>query len=92
MIYNNIFSVLENNGVKKIEIKPGDEPDYNFHQTIELVESDDIPKGKIVDIRQPGYLFNDKLLRVASVTVSNGPKKAKETKEQNKEKTEDKKS
>ncbi len=78
MIYNNIFNVLEANGVKKIEIKPGDDPDYNLHQTIELVDSDDIPKGKIVDIRQPGYLFNGKLLRVASVTVSNGPKKDKE--------------
>lgn len=72
MIYNNIFGVLENNGVTKIAIKPGDEPDYNFHQTIELVTSNDIPKGKIVEIRQPGYLFNGKLLRVASVTVSNG--------------------
>ncbi len=92
MIYKNLFSVLESQGVSKIVTNPGDDPDYNFHNVIEIVATNEVEEGKIYQIRQQGFMFNGQLLRAASVTVAK-PLEASEAKEKSakdKDKKEDK--
>ena len=65
---------IEKNNIKKIEILPGDNFDPNFHQAIELRESKEFESNKVIEIIQPGYSLNDKLLRPVMVVVSSGEK------------------
>jgi len=65
---------IEKNNIKKIEILPGDIFDPNFHQAIELRESKEFESNKVIEIIQPGYSLNDKLLRPVMVVVSSGEK------------------
>jgi len=65
---------IEKNNIKKIEILPGDIFDPNFHQAIELRESKEFQSNKVIEIIQPGYSLNDKLLRPVMVVVSSGEK------------------
>ncbi len=70
MIYNQLYGILESNGIQKMDIKQGDKPDHNFHNQIELKKTDEIEPGLIYAVKQSGYLYKDKLLRVASVVIS----------------------
>ena len=65
---------IEKNNIKKIETLPGDIFDPNFHQAIELRESKEFESNKVIEIIQPGYSLNDKLLRPVMVVVSSGEK------------------
>ncbi len=78
MIYGNIWSSLENNGVSEIKVSVGDDFDYKFHEVIEEKESDQYEKGKIIEIKKPGYLLNDRLLQATAVIVSKGKEEKKE--------------
>ena len=46
--------------------------DPTFHEAIEVSPSEDIPKDKIINIIQEGYLINEKLFRPVLVIVSSG--------------------
>ncbi len=70
MIYNQLFDILESNGVKKIEINRGDKPNHNYHNQIEIFKTDEIEPNLIWSVKQSGYMYKEKLLRVASVVVS----------------------
>lgn len=60
---------LEKNGVK--EISPLGEPfDPAFHEAIHQEKSVEYKPGAIVHVYQKGYLYRDKLLRPARVTVA----------------------
>ena len=55
-----------------VEIDPaGQKFDPNRHQAMQLVPSSQ-PANTVVDVYQKGYLINDRILRPALVTVSNG--------------------
>jgi molecular chaperone GrpE len=55
-----------------VEIDPaGQKFDPNRHQAMQLVASAQ-PANTVVDVYQKGYLINDRILRPALVTVSNG--------------------
>jgi molecular chaperone GrpE len=55
-----------------VEIDPaGQKFDPNRHQAMQLVSSAQ-PANTVVDVYQKGYLINDRILRPALVTVSNG--------------------
>jgi molecular chaperone GrpE len=63
-------SALSRGGV--VEIDPaGQKFDPNRHQAMQLVPSAQ-PANTVVDVYQKGYLINDRILRPALVTVSNG--------------------
>ena len=63
-------SALARGGV--VEIDPaGQKFDPNRHQAMQLVSSSQ-PANTVVDVYQKGYLINDRILRPALVTVSNG--------------------
>jgi molecular chaperone GrpE len=55
-----------------VEVDPaGQKFDPNRHQAMQLVPSAQ-PANTVVDVYQKGYLINDRILRPALVTVSNG--------------------
>lgn len=55
-----------------VELDPaGQRFDPNRHQAMQMVPSSQ-PANTVVDVYQKGYLINDRILRPALVTVSNG--------------------
>lgn len=71
MINNKTKKLFEDAGVKKMEIKPGDVFDVNYHEALMMMNSQ-YPEGSIVQVVQAGYLLNEKVLRFAKVVTSNG--------------------
>jgi molecular chaperone GrpE len=65
-----LLSALQKHGITKIETKPGDEFDHQYHQAMCEVECKKIESGKIANVMQNGYLYNDRLLRPAMVSIA----------------------
>jgi len=63
-------NALARGGVVEIDAA-GQKFDPNRHQAMQLVSSAQ-PANTVVDVYQKGYLINDRILRPALVTVSNG--------------------
>lgn len=68
---NQFKSVLETEGVKKLEVK-GKRFDPETMDCVELVAGD---KEKVIEVVQSGYFLNEKLIRPAKVKVGQGGKK-----------------
>jgi molecular chaperone GrpE len=64
-----LLNAFEKNGIRKIE-PLGEKFDYNFHQAMFEVESMDQEVGIVVQVLQPGYAIEDRVLRAAMVGVS----------------------
>ena len=59
---------------KLIQISPLREKfDYNFHQAMFEVATNEIDPGYIVEVSQKGYLLHDRLVRPAMVGISKKP-------------------
>lgn len=71
MLSDQIFSLLEAEGIKKISPTVGEEYDPLMHSALEKVESTQ-PENTITKIIQNGYMYKDRLLRPALVEVSKG--------------------
>ena len=69
MVQKEFFTILEKNGVKKIE-SMNEKFDHNFHQSILEIERSDCEEGTIVQEIQAGYMMHDRLLRPTMVGVS----------------------
>jgi len=70
LIHNKFRKILEQAEVKLMEIKPGSEFNADLHEAItQIPTSDETLKGKVVDVVEPGYLLNDKVIRFAKVVV-----------------------
>lgn len=63
------WKVLLQFGLKEVEStqKPFDP---NLHEAMAHVEVEGVPSGNVVDQHRKGYLFHDRLLRAALVTVA----------------------
>ena len=69
MIYCNLISVLEKNGVKAID--GANKPfDPTYHQAIMTEKRDDVEPEMVIEVLQKGYLLKDKVIRPAMVKVS----------------------
>ncbi len=64
-----VASVLERHGIKKIN-PDGEKFDYNSHQAMFEVPTNEVEPGTVVQVVQPGYLLHDRLIRPAMVGVS----------------------
>jgi molecular chaperone GrpE len=64
-----IASVLERHNISKIT-PDGEKFDYNLHQAMFEVPSDDVEPGIVMQVVQSGYQLHDRLLRPAMVGVS----------------------
>ena len=68
MIHVLIQKFLKDIGVEKIKTV-GEKFDPHFHEAVETVDLKDKEEGMIVEELKPGYTFNGKLLRPASVRI-----------------------
>ncbi|MDA3836430.1 MAG: nucleotide exchange factor GrpE [Nanoarchaeota archaeon] len=71
MIYNELFKVLENQGVEVINTDCV--YDANVHEVIAQVEGGE--EGEIMEVVQKGFLLNKRLLRASKVKISKVMKK-----------------
>ena len=70
LIYNKFKKVLEQYGVKVMDLGPGSEFNVDSQEAITQIPApNEKLKGKIVDVVEKGYLQNDKVIRFAKVVV-----------------------
>lgn len=70
LIHNKFKKILEQAGVKWMDVKPGSEFDADLHEAITQIPApEENLKGKVVDVVESGYLLNDKVIRFAKVVV-----------------------
>jgi molecular chaperone GrpE len=81
IVEKEIINTLEKNNVKQIS-PLGEKFDYNLHQAMFEVPTDEREPGYIVEVSQKGYLLHDRLVRPAMVGISK--KIEKETLEKDK--------
>ena len=72
MTERELLSAFEKHGVRKID-PMGEKLDYNFHQAMFEVENSGQEPGVVVQVLQPGYAIEDRVLRAAMVGVSKAP-------------------
>jgi molecular chaperone GrpE len=69
MVVKSLLEILDRHGVKRIEAL-GQPFDPAHHQAMAQVESAEHEPNQVVEQHHTGYLFHDRLLRPALVTVS----------------------
>ena len=70
LIIRKFSSILENDGLKKIEVKAGDKLDPNMHLAVSAEDSDEFGSDEIIEVLQNGYRMGDKIIRPAMVRVA----------------------
>jgi molecular chaperone GrpE len=71
-----LLAAFEKHGIRRIDAM-GQRFDSNLHQAMFEVPGTDRPAGTVVQVLQPGYLLNDRLLRPAMVGVAKADPEAK---------------
>ena len=66
MIYSELYSILENEGLKIIKAEGKFNPE--FHEA--LIHEEGKENGKIIEELQKGYMLNDKVIRASKVKIS----------------------
>ena len=70
MIYSELYSILEKQGLKKIKAEGKFDPE--LHEV--LIQEEGKKDGIILEEFQKGYTLNDKLIRPSKVKISKGEK------------------
>ncbi|VVB65577.1 Protein GrpE [Candidatus Gugararchaeum adminiculabundum] len=78
LLYNNLVTMLEKNGVVPFETEIWGEIDPGKHDVMYAEESEK-PAGRIVRVLKKGYTYKGKILRHAHVSVSKHPEKKEKT-------------
>jgi molecular chaperone GrpE len=72
-----LLNILERHGIKRLN--PKDEPfNPHLHQAMMEVPRGDVAPGTIVQVFQPGFIIEDRVLRPAMVVVAKAPPKVAE--------------
>lgn len=69
LIREKFIKVLQENGLRKIEIKKGDNLNTDLHEVITQVQAPKEYSMKIVEIIEAGYMMENKVIRHAKVVV-----------------------
>ena len=70
LIHSKFKNVLEQKGIKKMEVQIGSDFDTELHEAITQIPApEEKLKGKIVDVIENGYLLSDKVVRFAKVVT-----------------------
>jgi molecular chaperone GrpE len=69
MTVQEVTKIMEKHGVKVIS-PTGEKFDYNLHQAMFEVPTDDAEPGTVVTVAQSGYVLHDRLIRPAMVGVA----------------------
>ena len=72
LVAQQIFTVLENNGCKKIEAV-GQPFDPNLHQAVQMQPSDEFDANIVMMDLRSGFQLHDRVIRPSQVFVSTGP-------------------
>ncbi|UUX52157.1 nucleotide exchange factor GrpE [Nisaea acidiphila] len=78
MTEKEMLGVFEKHGIRKIE-PLGEKFDYNLHQAMFEVPDAKSEPGTVVQVMQPGYVLQDRLLRAAMVGVSKSPEEKQDS-------------
>ena len=70
LIIRKFNSLLENDGLTKIDVKPGDKLDPNIHMAVSSEDSDEFGSEEIIEVLQNGYRMGEKIVRPAMVRVA----------------------
>jgi molecular chaperone GrpE len=69
LVFNKLQATLKNKGLKQMETMNVDF-DADLHEAItEIPAPNEAMVGKVIDVIEPGYYLNDKLIRYAKVVV-----------------------
>ena len=70
LIHTKLRQLLEAQGLAKMEVSQGDTFDVDLHEAITNIPAPtpDLA-GKVIDVVEPGYKLNDKIMRYAKVVV-----------------------
>ncbi len=71
LIRRQLWDLLAKQGVKRIEAT-GQQFNPHLHHAVENVQTTDREEGTVVSEMQPGYMFHDRVLRPAMVSVASG--------------------
>ncbi|OGW35702.1 MAG: nucleotide exchange factor GrpE [Nitrospirae bacterium GWD2_57_9] len=71
-VYKQLRDVLEKSGVKRFSAE-GEPFDPAKHEAMMQVLTADVPENTVVQVFQDGYLYHEKVLRHAKVSVSKKP-------------------
>lgn len=69
LIQSKFNKSLESRGLKKMEVKKGDEFDDEKHEAITQIPAEKKLEGKVVDVIEPGYILGETVVRFAKVVV-----------------------
>ena len=69
LAYDEFIKILKNYGAEVIETV-GKSFDANFHDAVEMVENSGKPDGTIIEEKRKGYVFKERLLRPAMVSIA----------------------
>ena len=70
LIYGKLQHVLQQAGVKPMEIAKGASFDTEFHEAITQMPVEEAAmKGKVIDVTEKGYMLKEKVLRFAKVVT-----------------------
>jgi molecular chaperone GrpE len=70
LIHNKFKKVLEQSGLKVMDLKSGSDFNADLHEAItQIPVTDDALNGKVADVVEKGYLLNDKVVRHAKVVI-----------------------
>ena len=70
LIIRKFKSLLENDGLTKIDVKAGDKLDPNIHMAVSLEENDEFGSDEVIEVLQDGYRMGEKIVRPAMVRVA----------------------
>ncbi|MDW8395039.1 MAG: nucleotide exchange factor GrpE [Anaerolineae bacterium] len=70
LIQRKLQLVLEAEGVKPIEVKPGDAFDPLYHEAVTHDEAEGFNSGQIIEELQRGYLLGERVIRPTLVRVA----------------------
>jgi molecular chaperone GrpE len=70
LIHQKLITQMKNQGVERMDVKPGDEFDPNIHEAITQEDHPDFEEGQIIDVLQPGFKISDRIIRPAMVRVA----------------------
>ena len=71
MTEREFLNVLERHGIRRLE--PQGEPfNPHQHQAMMEVQNPDVAAGTVMQVFQPGYVLEDRVLRPAMVVVAKG--------------------
>ena len=87
IVEKEIVTTLEKNNIKQIS-PLGEKFDYNFHQAMFEIPTNDCDPGLIVEVSQNGYLLYDRLVRPAMVGISKKIEEKKDNQEKRSESSE----